>query len=312
MNRDSVLTEASVSPDLIESLLTHTKTLMNHVYWFEHDLNVKPQAKHTGAAINYTDINERKDDFLAALIDTLVGWVYSKKKVKEIINERLKLSDGDEANAYGFLVRQAKSKFRINYSQGQFGELVLFNFLQFFFKAVPLLRKMRIATSIGHERFGADAIHFKVAGDTNLFVIGESKCYKSKYKFASAFSDSLDSIIKTFDSLNAELSLYTFDDFIESELETIAKKYKNGELENVRFELVCLVIYNEVNKIGGDNEREIKESIKSIIIEKCNSLDATIFDSVEPAVLKRIHYIIFPVWSLDELLDNFDWNIGAK
>ena len=29
-------------------------------------------------------------------------------------------------------------------------------------KAVPLLRKMSITTSSGHESFGADAIHYKI------------------------------------------------------------------------------------------------------------------------------------------------------
>ena len=58
-----------------------------------------------------------------------------KKKVKEILEERMKLSHGDVANASSFLTTQAFSKFRPGLPQGQFGELLLFNFIQHFFKA---------------------------------------------------------------------------------------------------------------------------------------------------------------------------------
>ena len=39
-------------------------------------------------------------------------------------------------------------------------------------KAVPLLRKMKITTSSQHERFGADAIHYKVENGKNINNFG--------------------------------------------------------------------------------------------------------------------------------------------
>ena len=38
---------------------------------------------------------------------------------------------------------------------------------------MPLLRKMKITTNPNIQRFGADAIHYKMDGDKNVFVLGE-------------------------------------------------------------------------------------------------------------------------------------------
>jgi hypothetical protein len=164
-----------ITKEKIDELLTHTKSLINHIYWFKHDLNLQPSKEHIGAAINYTDIQERKDDFLKELVNTVVSWVYSKAKTKQILDDRLALVNFDHGNASSFLTTQAFSKFRPGQPQGQFGELLLFNFIQFFFMAAPLLRKQRITTSLGHERYGADAIHFKKDGNKNILILGESK-----------------------------------------------------------------------------------------------------------------------------------------
>ncbi|NPE29401.1 DUF1837 domain-containing protein [Methanococcoides sp. SA1] len=296
----------------ISELITHTKSLINHVYWFKQDFNINPTKEHIGTAIAYTDIKERKDDFLDELVNTVAAWVYSKSECKKIIDDRMDVVSGDMANASSFLTNQAFSKFRPSHPQGQFGELLLFNFIQHFFGAVPLLRKQRITTSVGHERFGADAIHYKVDNQKNIFILGESKCYKSKYKFKEAFEKSLTSIETTFDNLDKELNLYTYDSFIEPELENIVKMYKSNTLPNVNFELVCLIAYNETKNLDGANEEEIKESIKSIIKERCCALDHSCFDEINTKILAKINYVIFPIWKLDDLLENFQKNVGSE
>ena len=303
---------AGLTPELISKLLSHTKGLLNHVYWVKHDFNLQPNRDHVGSSINFTDIKCRKDDFLRELVNTIACWVYSKAKVRELIDSKLAEVNFDYGNASSFLTTQAFSKFRPGHPQGQFGELLLFNFIQFFFKAVPLLRKMRITTSAGHERFGADAIHLKKEDQKIVLILGESKCYESKYKFKTAFSTSLASIVNTFQSFDKELDLYTYDDFLEPELESFAKKYKKGEVKDVYFELVCLVAYNETKKIGGSNEAEIKKSIQTIIGDRCGSLEKTLFSSVEKRLLDRINYIIFPIWQLDSFLAEFGKVIGVK
>ncbi|WP_346859444.1 DUF1837 domain-containing protein [uncultured Draconibacterium sp.] len=297
---------------MTDKLLTHTQHLLNHIYWFKQELYVKPNRDHIGTAINFTDIGSRKDDFLKELVNTIASWVYSKNKSKQIIDKRLSETNNDYANASSFLATQAFRKFRPGNPQGQFGELLLFNFIQYFFESVPLLRKQRITTSIGHERFGADAIHFRQRNGSNFFVLGESKCYESKYKFKEAFKTSLTSIITTFNNLNKELDLYIYDDFIEPELESIAKSYKDGTLPNVTYEMVCLIAYNENKKISGDNEAEIKEAIRNVISERCNTIEDDCYSSIESHILKRINYIVFPIWELDSLLDEFQTLVGSK
>ena len=301
-----------ITKEKIDELLTHTKSLINHIYWFKHDLNLQPSKEHIGAAINYTDIQERKDDFLKELVNTVVSWVYSKAKAKQILDDRLAIVNFDNGNASSFLTTQAFSKFRPGQPQGQFGELLLFNFIQYFFMAVPLLRKQRITTSLGHERYGADAIHFKKDGNKNILILGESKCYKSKYKFNAAFKTSLESIINSFNTFSKELNLYTYDDFIETELENIAKSYKANTLPDVHFELVCLIAYNENKVLTGNNEKDIKQSIISIIEERCSDLEGSCFDTIDRKIIDRINYVIFPIWDMDKLLTEFQTLVGTK
>lgn len=292
-------------------LLSHTQSLLNHIYWVQQEFKFKPVKKHTATAINYTDINERRTDFLSELINTIVSWVYGKAQRDRIFTDIIEARENDLGNASSFLANQAFSKFRPGNPQGQFGELLLFNFIQHFFHATPLLRKQRITTSVGHERFGADAIHYKRDYDTNQFYLGESKCYKSDYQFNTAFNSSINSIVSTFNHIDDEINLYTYDDFIEPELEELAKSYKSGVLTNVHFELVCLTIYNETKKITGTNESEIKSSILSIISKRCESINEEIYTNVNGPILNRLNYIIFPVWDIASLLNNFQSTIGA-
>jgi len=290
----------------IAYLLSNTESFMNHVYWVQQLFPVQPSKDHCGVAINFNDINERRYDFLSELQKTVTSWVYSKAVRNKIFRERLLESGDDLGNAAEHLSFLARRKFRKGYPQGQFGELLLFNFLQYFFKSPPLLRKMPITTSDSFERFGADAIHYLMKGKENILILGESKCYKSDYKFASAFEESITSIAKSFIELDSELDLYTYDDFIDESLQDVAKKYKSGRLQNIRFELVCLVAYNETRTLDQKSEEQIKRDILSIIEERCRKIDNKLYDRLSSGVLDRMNYILFPVWNLDSLLESFD------
>lgn len=296
-----------------DKLLSETEALFKHIYWVQQEFAIEPSNKeHIKASIKFNDINERKEDFLRELVCTVVDWVYNKEKVQEIINKRLEQTPGSEANAYAFLNQQAFSKFRPNAPQGQFGELLLFNFIQHFFQATPLLRKQRITTSVGHERFGADAIHYKKDENKNVFILGESKCYKSKYQFKTAFETSLSSIAASFENLDKELGLYVHDDFIEAPLIDVAESYKNGNLTDVYFELVCIIAYHENNKPKGDDEESIRKEILKAVEDKCSNIEDDLFNKIAKNILNRIHYIFFPVFEMDKLLDDFSTQIGSK
>lgn len=303
-----------ITQEFIEkNLLCETGILFEYIYWVEQEFDVEPSKKaHRKTSIKYNDLKERRDDFLSELITTVVDWVYSKEESKKITDERIARSPNSTAQASAFLAQQANKKFRQNHPQGQFGELLLFNFIQHFFKAAPILRKQSITTTTGHERFGGDAIHYKKDGDKNVIIIGESKCYESKYQFSAAFKRSLDSIVNSFDKLDSELDLYVYDGFIDSKLSDIAKQYKQGKLQNVHFELVCLVAYHEGSRPKGKDEDTIKQQILKMVEDKCKALDKNIYKAIDTAVLDRVHYIFFPVFEMDELLIDFLNRVGRK
>ncbi|MDY6837423.1 MAG: DUF1837 domain-containing protein [Thermodesulfobacteriota bacterium] len=295
----------SLNEEGIKNLLSNTDSFISHVFWFSEELPNPPGKGHYGTAINYVDIQERKDDFLRELRNTICNWVYSKARYSELFDKELEKRGLDPQNAASHIESLAKKKFRRDAHQGQFGELLLFNFLQYFFRAPPLLRKMPITTSSGMERYGADAIHYKPNGKDNVFYLGEAKAYTSKYQFNTAFREAVSSIIKTYEGLQDELLLYIYDEFVDVELQIIAEHFKEGILENTKIELVCLISYNESKSINGANEPIIKENIRRVILDRCRDVDPNIFQRIDNNIVERFHYIIFPFWNFDTILNSF-------
>lgn len=290
----------------IDALLASTDSLLLNVFTFQCTGHSMPGTSHRGAAVAYQDILERKDDFLRELKNTMCSWVYSKKRYNDLFQAELKERGWDVQNAGAHLQTLARQKFRTGYPQGQFGELLLFNLLQHYFRAVPLLRKMRITTNPGLERHGTDAIHFRPANGQNFVYLGEAKTYSSKYKFKSALDDAVESMLNSFAKFSTELNLYVYDDFIEDELQEIAGKIKRNTLPNVVYELVCIISYEEnEKKKAGKGQAEIEASIR-------NAVDSHIlkhqgdFAHLDQVSLSRIHFIFFPFWELDKLLSEFD------
>jgi hypothetical protein len=298
----------------IEKLTSCTQMFMNHVHWVQQSFNLLPDKKHYGTCINYVDLQEFRDEFCEELVNTISEWVYSQKKAAEVIDQMIKEGRSSQ-NAQNTLTTEAFKKFR-NHStdkllvQGQFGELLLFNFLQIFFRCVPLLRKMPITTSLGMERFGADAIHYKLEKDKNIFYLGEAKTYISKYKFEVAVEDAINSILNTYLEHRKELGRYVYDAFIDDSLIQVATDYKNGTLKNVEINLVSVITYCETKKIEKKNEIQIKDDIIKIIEERGKAVDRKIFDKIDKGLHPRFNYIILPVWELDNLLEKFKKLIG--
>lgn len=304
----------ALTPEELESLKSTTRSLMNHVHWVKQSFKLTPDKEHYGVCINFVDKQEYRNEFCTELVTTITEWVYSQKKasliVADFVNENRSV-----INAYSALNRLAFEKFRIIsgkqvYMQGQFGELLLFNFLQTFFNAVPLVRKMPITSSTEMERFGADAIHYGRSGDKNLIYLGEAKTYTSSYQFRTALSHAVESIITSYKNHRKELNLYIYDDFVDDKLQQIARDYKNGTLSNVEVHLVSIVTYNETTKFDRTSEAEIKTRIISILEEKCKALDKELFDCISVDLHTRFNYILFPVWQLDQLITDFQKLIG--
>ncbi len=172
-------------------------------------------------------------------------------------------------------------------------------------QAIPLLRKMSITTSSSHERYGADAIHYKIDGNKNIIVLGEAKAYTSKYKFAEAFNDSIDSILHTYENIRLELNLYLHEDFLDKEMNEIANSFLSNTLSNVEIQLVCLVLFHENEKIEITNEEDIRQQILCIIKERYSSINKNMINVEIYPILRRITYIAFPIWKFDELAKEF-------
>ena len=296
--------------DILKRLIKND-SLFNMIGVIVQQYDILPNNKeHIGAYIEYQDIQELRDGFVEELSDTIVDWIYSSEKYEEI-KKKLVNSGKSEAAASQYIGRKAKNKFRANKNsenvliQGQMGELLLYHFIQKCMKAVPLLRKMNIATSSDHERFGADAIHFKIENDKNIIILGEAKTYTSKYKFNEAFSDALDSILNTYNKHRLELGLYIHEDFLDDEMNVVAEKYLNNTLKSVEIQLVSIVTYNELSQIDKIDENTIRNNIKKIIEDRYRNYDKNKIDMRKNPILSRITYIVFPVWDLKELAEKF-------
>ena len=233
--------------DIKERLLKND-TLFRDVHIIKQKFDILPEDKeHYGVSIAFQDIQELREDFINDLLDTIVDWVYSSEKYKELRDKEIK-NGKTEATAFSTVRRKAEQKFRKGSDsnllvQGQFGELLLFHFIQKCMEAVPLLRKMRITTSSQHERFGADAIHYKIEGNKNIIILGEAKTYSSKYKFNEALEDAINSILNTYKTHREELNLYVHEDFLDQEMNDVAEAYLEKKLKNVHRNYICLFDY---------------------------------------------------------------------
>ncbi|RDI14430.1 DUF1837 domain-containing protein [Flavobacterium sp. AG291] len=298
----------------LNKLRSCTKMFMNHVYWFQQSFGLLPNREHLGTSINFLDLQEFRDEFCEELINTIPEWVYSNTKAECILNDLL--SEGRSTlNAQSALRQNTFKKFRNSDSrditlQGQFGELLLFNFLQHFFDAIPLLRKMPITTSTAMERFGADAIHYNYKDGKNLFFLGEAKTYTANYRFNQAIKDAIESILNTYKNHRKEMGLYIYDSFISDELIEIARSYKNGTLKEAEIHLVSIITYSETKTFEKKSEKQIKEEIEKIVADRGAKVERAVFEMIDIGLHPRFNYIIFPVWDLDQLIIQFQNLIG--
>lgn len=76
-------------------------------------------------------------------------------------------------------------------------------------------------------------------------------------------------------------------------------------LDNVEVHLVSIVIYDETKKIKLTDESDIRKQIEKIIEDRYSEFDNNTIKIEENQILKRITYIVFPIWKLDELLAEF-------
>lgn len=136
-------------------------------------------------------------------------------------------------------------------------------------------------------------------------MLGEAKAYTSDYQFSSAFKKAIDSILDTYKKFRNELGLYLHEDFLDKDMDIIAEGILENTLPNVEVELVSLILYSETKTISGTNEGEIKEQIKNIIQNRYKAFDNEKIPIKDNPILRRITYIVFPIWKFEELATEF-------
>ena len=88
-------------------------------------------------------------------------------------------------------------------------------------------------------------------------------------------------------------------------MDDIAEAYLDKKLDNTEIRLVSIVIYNETKKISLTDEDDIKKQMEEIIETRYRNFDNSKIPLAANPILSRITYIIFPIWKLDELLEEF-------
>lgn len=286
--------------------LIRNDSLFRFIHVIQQEFNIKPNSKnHIGASIEYKDIEELRGHFLNELIDTMIDWVYSSDRFKEILAKIVE--DGkSEVAAYSQIHNKIHKKFRREIdgklsALGQIGELLLSHFIQRYLRAVPILRKQEIRAVSSIEHICKNAIHYKKENGKNIIILGEAKIYTSKYNFNEAFKESIDSILKTYKNYSDEKELYIHEDFVDKDMNDIAESYLNGTMVKPQVHLVSITIYNEDQQIDIIDEDEIKKQIDGIIKERYSKFSDDYIDVGKYPILNRITYIIFPVWEIEKL-----------
>ncbi len=286
-----------------------TQSLINKMHIVSQEFNVEPRKDHTGCCIAHVDGLEYRDDFLEELVDIITDYVYSVTTQKQILDS---LSVRTEAKAYSKLYRRAASKFR-DQKEGQLGELLLFILIQYLFNAEPLLRKMKITSNPQMERNGLDAIHIrKDLNDGYTLFLGEAKTSSQsevKKSFSSAFRAAVKDIETHYLEHRSEFNLYTYEDFLEPELENIAQAYMEGELRNIKTELVCIILFEADIETKDEISNEVMIEAIEKGIERLRDKNIT---SIKKSTLKRVNYIFFPAIDFKSLVREFDEKVGIR
>jgi len=301
----------AISEKNMQDLLIKTDAFIDTMYYVRHDLTLLPKKEHVCTCINFSDLIEMREDFIRELVGSVVDYVYSTKKSGSI---RDKLLRGDRRSlnqANESLSIKAKEKFRKSSIKGQFSELLLFLLLQHHFHAIPLLRKMPITTEPNIERNGADAFHIAMLKSKFILFLGEAKTYdREKYGLKRALTDSITSILKHYKDHRSELNLYSYEEFIPEELESVATEYLSGERDDFEVHLVCLVAFDGRLEIQGKSRSEKLNFIIETVKKTISNANKKIFENIPEDLKPRFNYIIFPINSMQGLLDDFKNKLG--
>ncbi|MES2373388.1 MAG: DUF1837 domain-containing protein [Bacteroidota bacterium] len=298
----------------IKPLLDRIEPLIRTMQHAKMEVGLSPSNEHIVTAIKYQGINQMRQEFIQRLTSSIVKYVIEKSKYQSRKDE-LEADGFDESDAGAEIFQQATHYFRKSEIKGQFSELLLFNLLQYYFDAVPVVRKMKITTNPEMERNGADAIHLGKLSDNQYCVyLGEAKTYASG--FTGAFTKAISSIIKAYNDHRQELHLHSYSDFLETPVRDLMKKYLSGAID-LPVKLVVIISYCTGETPQQDSKENYEQYYIGEVLKACKKITEDHYkdeekNKIHPALLKEIHYILFPVNELEKLLADFQLKLGLK
>ncbi|MFB3226642.1 DUF1837 domain-containing protein [Exiguobacterium sp. PHA03] len=298
----------------IDSLVSKLDSFVKTLHFYKDDYSIGNNNEHIGMCINYADLIEMRQEFLEELQSTVISYVYDKKKQEKLLNQFNIGTQRDDGSAWIKLYQHTRKKFRRNSLQGQFSELLIFNLLQYHFRAIPLLRKMPITTNPNLERNGADAIHINIENGIYKIFIAEAKTYnRKKGGLKEGLKDAISDLYeKHYINHRNELDLYIYEDFISADIEQIAIDYKEGNnLNQFEVHLVCIVTYDMKKDIDlTSRDTALNSLIQDIKDETMNFTTLKAYNDFPKHLRPRLNLIMFSVKALQDLIDDFTKQLG--
>lgn len=283
-----------------DHLLEKIDHLISTLHCVQMDLKLLPEKDHHINFIQFQDLQELRNDFVEALLLSTSNYVFSRDEIAKKVRE---LDNMSVHAANVFVHKNAVKTFRVDNIKGQFSELLLFNLLQHHFRAVPLVRKMKITTNPKLERNGADAIHISINNGEPILYLGEAKTYTSGFK--AAFKNSIASLLTAHAEYRSELNLYYHNEFLAPELREFAKKFVAGKMLDVQVHSVALISY-EREVIGSSECREeIIQMIIDGVREECSGINPLDYPDWGNYPTMRMNYILMPFQKLEDVLSEF-------
>lgn len=134
---------------------------------------------------------------------------------------------------------------------------------------------------------------------------------RNKYRILKSIADKAEGKIIILNMICFEYLILAFDKLVawtgtgKTDKIKIREEVLNNTLENVEVHLVSIITYNENKKLEFDTETGIKNQIETIIAERYHLFDNNKIDIENNPILRRITYIVFPVWDLKGMVEEF-------
>jgi hypothetical protein len=243
-------------------------------------------------ALVYSENKYREDLLLKLLRDTVPHFALTKKELEKLNKDN-----------FQDLIRRAWNRIsnRPADKKGDYGELILFLFLEVFYPAKKLITKVRLRSSLKEEIKGFDCSHFRIKGDDVEFWLGEAKFHKD---FSGGISKAVSSINEhaNYSKIKDELIIIEGNnDEIDEGDRLLIEKHLNADmpLEKINIVMPVLITYDSkaVNKYAMITN-EFKDKLEKELKGHYSTIDKS---KISIASNVKLLFILFPLNSVSQI-----------